>query len=321
MYIRLFITFIVFISWFSWAHHYYICEVRNLCHPSIPLTDSVKFYNVAHTLKLKAGEYIILDNYPEFCFDFASPQAIELAGHKAYYAELVDFLNKNPEAELRITGRYLQKEQAQAQKQGRYNDLGIARAMAVVDKLHNEFRIDNRRLHAHSQAMVQDTLVAPIDFEALNYTPPLADNRLDSPKIAELPDTNLINQIENSLSDVTYFDKSMNFDYGSQTFDPGSDFLVYVDSIASYFKKNPTHTLLIIGHTDTKGETKFNEQLGLRRADAVRQFLIKKSIKASIKTESKGETEPILPDQNPDGSYIEAAMSKNRRVNIKIMSK
>lgn len=319
MYLRLFITFVVFASWFSWAHHYYVCEVCNLCHPSIPTTDSVKFYNVSHTLTLKAEEYIILENYPEFCFDFGSPQAIELAGHKAFYTALVDFLRANPDAELRITGRYLRKEQDVAQKKGKYNDLGLARAMAVVDKLHNEFQIDNRRLHPHSQELLQDTLIAPVDFQAMNYTPPLQHGGLDSPKLAELPDSNLLHQIENSITDVTYFDKSTNFDYGSQSFNPGSDFLVYVDSIGAYFDKNPTHSLLIIGHTDTKGEDKFNQQLGLRRAQAVRQYLINKGIKAEIKTESKGESEPILADQRPDGSFIEEAMSKNRRVNIKII--
>lgn len=319
MYLRLFISLFVFASWFAWAHHYYICEVRNMCHPSIPTTDSVKFYNVAHTLTLKADEYVILENYPEFCFDFGSPQAIELAGHKEFYTALVEFLRANPTAELRVTGRFLDKEQKIAQKKGRYNDLGMARAMAVIDKLHNEFQIDNARLHAYSQALLQDTLIAPVDFQVLNYQPPLVSNTLDSPKLAELPDSNLINQLEKSLDDVTYFDKSMNFDYGSQTFNPGSDFQIYTDSIRSYFARNPSHSLLIIGHTDTKGEPIFNQQLGLRRAEAVRQHLIKKGIKADIKTDSKGESDPIILDQRADGSYIDEAMSKNRRVNIKII--
>lgn len=315
MFLRVTLVLVVFLSWLGWAHRYYVCEICNLCHPSIPTIDSVRFYNVPYTLAVKADNYIILENYPEFCFDYASSQPIELKAHKDFYNKLGEFLQQNPQAKLRITGRYLQKEQEQAEQQGRFNDLGLARAMTVVDKLHREFGIAAERLSAKGQKIFQDSLTAPVSFEVLDYRPPLALG--DSTHT--LPDSNLINQIENSLADVTYFDKSANFDYGSQTFTPGEDFLIYLDSLQSYFQRNPTHTLLIIGHTDSKGESKFNEQLSLRRANAVRLFIEQRGIKAAIKTEGKGENELLAPDQRSDGSYDTAIMSRNRRVNIKII--
>ncbi len=316
MFLRVTLVLVIFLSWLGWAHRYYVCEICNLCHPAIPTIDSVRFYNVPYTLTVKADDYIILENYPEFCFDYASSQPIELKAHTDFYQKLGAFLQQNPEAKLRVTGRYLQKEQDQAEQQGRFNDLGVARAMAVVDKLHREFGIAAERLSAKGQKLFQDSLNTPISFEVLNYRPPLADN--DSTK-HELPDSNLINQLENSLDDVTYFDKSANFDYGSQTFAPGDDFLVYIDSLQSYFQRNPTHTLLVIGHTDSKGEAKFNEQLSLRRANAVRLFLEKRGIAATIKAEGKGESELLAPDQRSDGVYDPEIMSRNRRVNIKII--
>lgn len=328
MYIKFGIIFLVFAAWFSWVHHYYICDVRNLCRPNIPTTDSIKFYNIAHTLHVKAQDYAIIENYPEFYFDHNSAQPIELKAHKDFYKILGTFLQDNPSAKLRITGRYLEKEQTLSQEKDRYNDLGMARAMVVLDKLHNEFGIANERLIPKSQAMVQDTLVAPIAFDILDYTPPAKAGintevtTIDTFQYITdepIPVEDLKEQIKTSITDVVYFDKNESFEFGSQKFKPSEDFDVYVEALKTYLQENPTAALLVIGHTDTKGSAKYNQELGLKRANAVKAYLATKGIKQNIKTESKGENEPIVIDQNAKGVYMEDAMAKNRRVNIKIL--
>ena len=326
MFLKFFIYTTVFIGWYAWLHKYYICDVRNLCKPAIPTTDSVKFYNIAHTLHVKAQDVSIIENYPEFYFDHNSAQPLELEAHKAFYKVLGTFLKEHPETKLRITGRYLQKEQELSQIQNRYNDLGMARAMAVLDKLHNEFNIANERLIPISQAMIQDTLTAPIAFDVLNYTPPvkspIASTTIDTFEYltdTPIPTENLEEQIKTSLKDVVYFDKNESFEFASQKFIPSPDFDTYVDALKAYFLEFPKHKLLVIGHTDTKGDAKYNKELGLKRANAVKAYLNNKGINQIIETQSQGEDAPIVKDQQEDGTYMPDAMAKNRRVHIKIL--
>lgn len=81
--------------------------------------------------------------------------------------------------------------------------------------------------------------------------------------------------------------------------------------IALYLKANPDAKLRIIGHTDPTASTQYNFQLGLRRANIVKQYLVQNfRIKADrIITESKGETELLSPTIN----------EVNRRVEVEIV--
>ena len=81
-------------------------------------------------------------------------------------------------------------------------------------------------------------------------------------------------QIKTSVRDITYTDKSAKFDYNSGAFDPHSSFDVYIDSLNSYFKRNPEDYLVITGHTDSKGNDSYNNRLGLKRAESVKKYLI-----------------------------------------------
>lgn len=69
----------------------------------------------------------------------------------------------------------------------------------------------------------------------------------------------------------------------------------------------------IIGHTDTVGSNAYNEALSVRRADRVRQALLKLGVPAeSIVTKGMGKREPVI--QTPDGSDE----PRNRRVEISV---
>lgn len=69
--------------------------------------------------------------------------------------------------------------------------------------------------------------------------------------------------------------------------------------------------VLIEGHTDKKGTKSYNEKLGMKRAQAVKQFLISKNIKEDkLFTVSHGEVLPISKND-----------SDNRRVDLKVFFK
>jgi outer membrane protein OmpA-like peptidoglycan-associated protein len=82
-----------------------------------------------------------------------------------------------------------------------------------------------------------------------------------------------------------------------------------VDEIA----RRPAPEIVVIGHTDRVGAVPFNDALSLRRAERVRDELVKVGIAADrIRVAGRGEREPLVP--TPD----EAAEPRNRRVEINV---
>jgi outer membrane protein OmpA-like peptidoglycan-associated protein len=80
------------------------------------------------------------------------------------------------------------------------------------------------------------------------------------------------------------------------------------------------YPVAIIGHTDSKGAEAYNLELSKKRAEAVKQWLVSQAeIDSSrIETTGKGESEPVVPNTNPDGSDNPEGRQKNRRVEIRI---
>jgi outer membrane protein OmpA-like peptidoglycan-associated protein len=72
--------------------------------------------------------------------------------------------------------------------------------------------------------------------------------------------------------------------------------------------------IVLEGHTDERGTTRYNLSLGQRRAESVKRLLVSKGIAPSrARGVSYGEERPA------DSASNEAAWSKNRRVEIKLV--
>jgi outer membrane protein OmpA-like peptidoglycan-associated protein len=74
----------------------------------------------------------------------------------------------------------------------------------------------------------------------------------------------------------------------------------------------------IEGHTDSKGSDPYNQRLSMRRADAVRVWLVQKEGFTDVKflTQGFGATRPVAPNAKPDGLDDPEGRQKNRRVEI-----
>jgi outer membrane protein OmpA-like peptidoglycan-associated protein len=82
-----------------------------------------------------------------------------------------------------------------------------------------------------------------------------------------------------------------------------------VDEIA----RRPALEIVVIGHTDRVGTVPFNDALSLRRAERVRDELVKVGIAADrIRVAGRGEREPLVPTAD------EVAEARNRRVEINV---
>ena len=88
-------------------------------------------------------------------------------------------------------------------------------------------------------------------------------------------------------------------------------------------REKRTGDVTIIGHTDAKGSDNYNMGLSDRRADSVKNWLVKHAqINAEvITTEGLGETQPIAPNVKADGSDDIDGRTKNRRVDVTIQTK
>ena len=88
-------------------------------------------------------------------------------------------------------------------------------------------------------------------------------------------------------------------------------------------REKRTGDVTIIGHTDAKGSDNYNMGLSDRRADSVKNWLVKYAqINAEvITTEALGETQPIAPNVKADGSDDIDGRTKNRRVDVIIQTK
>jgi outer membrane protein OmpA-like peptidoglycan-associated protein len=88
---------------------------------------------------------------------------------------------------------------------------------------------------------------------------------------------------------------------------------------ASYYiqKKSPRR-ISIEGHTDNIGDPAYNMGLSVRRAEAVRQWLISRKIVTLANTEIKGwgMSVPVAPNVKSNGSDNPPGRAKNRRVEI-----
>ncbi|MEJ5990165.1 OmpA family protein [Ramlibacter sp. PS3R-8] len=72
--------------------------------------------------------------------------------------------------------------------------------------------------------------------------------------------------------------------------------------------------IIAVGHTDAVGNDSYNQSLSVRRAEAVKAYLVTKGIeKNRVYTEGKGEKQPVADNKTSEGR------AKNRRVEIEVV--
>ena len=87
-----------------------------------------------------------------------------------------------------------------------------------------------------------------------------------------------------------------------------------LDDLTSKIKGVTLEVIIAVGHTDSVGSDAYNQKLSLRRAEAVKAYMVSKGIEANrVYTEGKGEKQPVADNKTAEGR------AKNRRVEIEVV--
>ena len=87
-----------------------------------------------------------------------------------------------------------------------------------------------------------------------------------------------------------------------------------LDDLVSKVKDINLEVIIAVGHTDSIGTDAYNQKLSVRRAEAVKAYLVSKGIeKNRVYTEGKGKKQPVADNKTKEGR------AKNRRVEIEVV--
>ena len=108
------------------------------------------------------------------------------------------------------------------------------------------------------------------------------------------------------------------FDFDKSDLKPAA--IGALTKVADVLKGMPNAPATVDGHTDGKGNADYNQKLSERRANSVKDWLLKQGgIPASrLVARGFGMTKPIAPNTKPDGSDDPDGRQKNRRVEIRV---
>jgi OOP family OmpA-OmpF porin len=114
--------------------------------------------------------------------------------------------------------------------------------------------------------------------------------------------------------------KGVNFDFDKSTLRP--DAVAILDEAIAILGKYPQLRVEVAGHTDSIGTEEYNQGLSDRRARAVYDYLTGHGIDAGrlAGPTGYGESRPIAPNTNEDGSDNPEGRAKNRRTELNVQN-
>jgi OOP family OmpA-OmpF porin len=148
---------------------------------------------------------------------------------------------------------------------------------------------------------------------------PFVQRELPKNIVLNIPEKGVESKLINFIQDSTLvIDKDTWFDFDRITFETnstnlGKESLEQIDNIAKILRAYPNVNLKIGGYTDNTGDAAKNLSLSKSRADAVKQGIVSKNIKATrIQSEGYGMEHPVADNETEEGRAL------NRRIAVNV---
>lgn len=132
-------------------------------------------------------------------------------------------------------------------------------------------------------------------------------------KLGKFPPITSLQPVESCGTLIT-LENGVLFDFGKSDIRP--DAAQTLKSLAGVLNNAKVPAAHIYGHTDSVSDEAFNQQLSEARANAVKNDLAKNGVTATMDATGYGESKPVAPNENADGSDNPAGRALNRRVEI-----
>ena len=112
-------------------------------------------------------------------------------------------------------------------------------------------------------------------------------------------------------------DTDVLFAFGSAALTPSAG--KALEDAATVLRQQPSRRVGVYGHTDSKGETAFNQTLSQRRAHTVRDALGSRlGTGWTFEVKGFGESQPVAPETASGAPYATGA-ARNRRVELTVL--
>ncbi len=188
---------------------------------------------------------------------------------------------------LTIVGYYTEAEE----NVSNFANLGFARAQQVKQLLSTQ--MDTSQITTAAELLASSETMQNSPFEGVGFSvvPVIPENA----EVVELDDRTIIY-----------------FPFGSSNPEQSEAINQYLTQLAERLNDSD-QTVVITGHTDDVGEEQPNQQLGLERANIVKNILTKRGISVErISANSAGEDQPIATNDT------EVGRKKNRRIELMV---
>ena len=132
-------------------------------------------------------------------------------------------------------------------------------------------------------------------------------------KVGTFPSIDAAKPVQ-SCGTVITLEDSVLFDFGSSELRGQAS--TTLTNLATVIKDSKAPKVQVQGHTDSVSDDASNQTLSEQRAKAVTEALTSNGVTASIESVGYGETKPVAPNENSDGSDNPAGRRLNRRVEV-----
>ena len=132
-------------------------------------------------------------------------------------------------------------------------------------------------------------------------------------KVGTFPSIDAAKPVQ-SCGTVITLEDSVLFDFGSSELRGQAS--TTLTNLAAVIKDSKAPKVQVQGHTDSVSDDAFNQKLSEQRAQAVSSALKSDGVAADLEAVGYGETKPVAPNENPDGSDNPAGRRLNRRVEV-----